>query len=868
MSSEYKKTADEKSQVSKLTLKNLPIEQQRLRGMFKHHKLNPLDSDQYSDSGETIKNYKPDQVKEYIEKDSNLRFYLELFEKLEFEAEACIALIEILCEWRETEFYNEFNFIKLFSMSKDHIKSVIKLVNILVTTSEIDTQANFDKVIANARFARHILDASKVDEEVRIHGQEDVDFFTNLANLSDIEILLKRKKLNLLLEDIKESKNKKEITIDAPITAHAACVYHYQIDGSKELNDSGHRYDSNAINGKHGITHLAAVSFYVPVVVNFLARHGNEDAKKLTPDDIKLLQITALFHDIGREARGVDYWDHDSGLILYHYLTSVLGIDKEKAKMLAEAVANKDAESQGFYRTLVEYQEGKFCWGETVTIPPPNIYRTVIHEADCLDVKRVRHVFNASHMHMWEQAKQNETMLDELAQLVAEVHGGITERGEAYNDLNTAVKQRYSHANAYGAIKGIFIKPEETLEEKKKNSLDFERGAHYRLIPKLYDPEGFKDSMSLEQLPTTTVLSVKNDWESRMRRGELYARVIDRPTRFAKLEKKISKRTNQPKEPETDLEFELRKLSRQEGIETRSGVTGKRGFPVRSVSMLGYNAATFAGVALVIHATTLDDINQLHTTSINSGRGKKKEFRQEIKEAKEKSNRSPDEEKAKKLERHEILLNYLKTGYDPIPKKESEKTGYNEVIMTLTYVSAILVSHSYKKKPEEKLLHPHADLLKAVYLQKACAARGKELPILEYANNPTTIKEKVVTDEQVLEMWTAVCTHYLQQQKARGVNLSTMTVEEIQTRSICALEETEDINSYDAADKYYDETLKQGIRQAIVAVQARLHPPTSVVSSNTTSFFSSSSVSSATSVDADNVKVEGSGETTKPQIPE
>lgn len=796
----------------------------------------------------------PSVLKEWLEQEMKQNANLEkihyLFEKLEFDNKACSALVQTIFYLMEFNLFTRDNFIKAFSVDKENIKSFIILVKIMMTHSSLLKQNDFDILLKNAPFSRYILHASEKNRSQDIIRPEGFDFFMDEIKFVSPETLLKRKKLKLLIKDIKNSRSVKKITIDSPITEHAARVYEYQSGGKKatrtdddtesdsESDEEG--YDANAITGLHGITHVAAVAFYVPVMINFLARHGNEEAKKLTPEDIKLIQIAALFHDIGREEEGEDFWDHDSGLILYYYLTSVLGVEKEKAKMLAEVTANKDAQSQGFYRHLVEYEEGKFRWDKTTEIPPPNIYGIVLHEVDSLDIKRARRIYDASYLDTWQLAKKNEVVLDELAQLITEVHGGITERGEAYGDRNVKVKKRYISADAYQAIGDIFIS-KETVDEKKKDLLAFERSTHYRLIPRLYNPNGFNDSMSLEKLPTATLLSAANDWESRMRNGELYARAIISPTEIVKL--KDSKRTGQPKPKETRAEFEWRKIQRQEGIETRSGATNKRGFDLRSCSMLGYNSATYGRVGFVIHAAQLDDIMQLNTTNIVSGFGKKEAFRKKIHEEKDKN---PDAEKQKKLEQHKKLVHYSKTGHDPLLESQ-KKTAHNEVIMTITNASAILISQSYKKKGDkDRSTHPYADILQAVYLQKMCAANEVILPILEYSNNPSVIKEKTVTDDQIVDMWTKICTHYLQEGKAIGSDLSKMTVEELQTRSMYGLQPSDSVVDYDPADKYYDSALKQRVTQAMTAVQAKFYPAASVnVSSRARNLFVQTKVDSS-----------------------
>lgn len=91
----------------------------------------------------------------------------------------------------------------------------------------------------------------------------------------------------------------------------------------------------------HGITHVASVAILISVLENLYRKQGLE-SELLNDEEIKLLQIAALFHDAAREAEGVDLWDHESALILYYYLRRVLAVGRETAKCIAEATANKD----------------------------------------------------------------------------------------------------------------------------------------------------------------------------------------------------------------------------------------------------------------------------------------------------------------------------------------------------------------------------------------------------------------------------------------------------------------------------------------------------------------------------------------------
>src|SRR3990167_6275917 len=153
------------------------------------------------------------------------------------------------------------------------------------------------------------------------------------------------------------------IRLEDDIAAHATWAFNhiYNIPYPGEEAKAKERGIARLM---HGIQHTRRVAMLIPVFANLYRRYNDHDALALTEEDIKLRQIAALFHDSARENEGKDFWDKESGKLLYFYLTNVLNVTHEKATLLAEAVSNKDAE------------------------PPKNSYQKLIHDADCLDIIR------------------------------------------------------------------------------------------------------------------------------------------------------------------------------------------------------------------------------------------------------------------------------------------------------------------------------------------------------------------------------------------------------------------------------------------------------------------------------------------------
>jgi hypothetical protein len=119
----------------------------------------------------------------------------------------------------------------------------------------------------------------------------------------------------------------------------------------------------------HGIQHVTRVAMYSVAFANLYRKYGDEDAQKLTAEDMKLIQVAAIYHDSAREGDNEDLWDADSGYLLYINLTRDLGVDKEKAIMLAEAVRNKDY-NEKFHIEVVEKPPAKSDMN-------PNVYYVV-----------------------------------------------------------------------------------------------------------------------------------------------------------------------------------------------------------------------------------------------------------------------------------------------------------------------------------------------------------------------------------------------------------------------------------------------------------------------------------------------------------
>jgi len=149
--------------------------------------------------------------------------------------------------------------------------------------------------------------------------------FAHITNF-DVSRLMEKKQLPVSFFSNEEN----SVDSNSGIDRHVAKVF----------NIYACPYKENQRRVYHGIAHVSRVAFYIPILIHFYKRYS--PTISISPDDIKLLQLAALFHDSGREREEEDKWDLDSASFLYYYLTFTLKINKEKSREFAEAIANKD----------------------------------------------------------------------------------------------------------------------------------------------------------------------------------------------------------------------------------------------------------------------------------------------------------------------------------------------------------------------------------------------------------------------------------------------------------------------------------------------------------------------------------------------
>lgn len=220
----------------------------------------------------------------------------------------------------------------------------------------------------------------------------------------------------------------------------------------------------------HGIQHVSRVALYIPILINLYRKHNDPDALSITEEDLYLLQIAALFHDSARENEGTDLWDNESAILLYCYLVNVLVVDHLKAKILAEAIANKDSEDR-YLKLVVEGV--KFSW-HSARQKSKNIYQKILHDSDCLDIIRARICFDATYLYFYQNfAKNNPIAFKDMVRLIIEIRSFIACHGDSRIGSKPNIKKKLEGIDIY--LKNINMifdkKPTFPLMKKLFNGL-------------------------------------------------------------------------------------------------------------------------------------------------------------------------------------------------------------------------------------------------------------------------------------------------------------------------------------------------------------------------------------------------------------
>lgn len=575
-------------------------------------------------------------------------------------------------------------------------------------------------------------------------------------------------------------------SVEAPLEDHVAWAYDHIY--SKSYPSSSYDNYHALPRAYHGIAHVTRAALYARVWIKLYRKYGDSGALALTDHDAHLLQLALLFHDAAREDDGVDRWDHESGLLLYYYCVYTLSIPSEQARMLAEAVANKDSTST--YQRLAPQPNGTLAWVSLDVSPCKTIYQKIIHDADCLDIIRARKIFEADYLDFYQDIAQHNMMaLKDMAELITEARSLIAAQGDDRHGLDYTLKQQYDSPQCYQHTLAC-------LAQQAHNP--------YLLINALYrSPLTQVDSpeMPVVNLPAYDAKQPMDtsNLQAAMREGKVFARGIVTPSERAPYPRRRD---------ETFAQIEVRKMMRRPDQQTqtdKSSKISKHGNPLRSAVLVTYSSGVFSCAGYLLIDPPKEIILQCFDVDANTGR---------------RNNKSSSRYPQIPLSEKEAQLATLQVQHMKGGKTRAdfpEFNNHNEVILScITHVDAVYFTpdSTYHGR------YGHvSSLLQAVYLQQVYEKKtGIKLPLIRYSwTHHTLILQEELTESQLLEYWTTLCQDWLETKKSSFAY--TLDVEKIKRESLYkkAIEEKNYRNSPTA---YYTKTFQQQLNDKIKALIA------------------------------------------------
>src|SRR3990167_4120169 len=547
---------------------------------------------------------------------------------------------------------------------------------------------------------------------------------------------------------------------------------------------------------------------YIPVLANLYRRHQDPQALSLNDEDIKLIQIAALFHDSAREGEGYDEWDEESAILLYIYLSKVLKIETKKAKSFAEAIANKD-KKQNTYRELTTNQTtGELIFIDSIEsslLNEKNIYQKLIHDSDSLDIIRARDHFDASHLDFYKNiAEKNPLAFDEMAKLITEIRSIIETQGDGRSREDPDIKKQYEHAKAYLAIVDSMQNP------KVKDERD------YSILQKLYADCKilFKENLEESLLPSLEIkqekpeIMTKEYLEHSLKSGKVFARSILTPSAIrGKIHETDQKETLE----ETLGSLEIRKALRRLNVPTRTKKPNnkeKQGNSKRSVSMIGHGGSTLGYAGFLIIDPDMTAIHRVYDSDTCTGRHKKK---------------LSDEKKLTPLEAEQALaelLKKLKMGGKSV-RFGNRIANHNEITYHILDFDAVYFSQDkncWNGVNEYYPFHSYSRILQAIFLQKEYEKlTGMKLHIFEYSGLHDFVKLREYSDESIKDMWIEMCDAYVKQQLDKNIcpEIFNSSIEEIQTLAMYGCFYNDFAKNNATADSNYSQKLMEEVRLGI-----------------------------------------------------
>lgn len=625
------------------------------------------------------------------------------------------------------------------------------------------------------------------------------------------------------------------LTEESPLTDHVAFLFDNILSIRYATQSNADSTKTNNIARMlHGVQHAVRVAKLVMVFANLGRRYGDLQAMDLTEAEVKRMQLMAMFHDCAREDDLKDATDYESAIILYHYLTKVIGMNPTNAQYYAEIVGNKE-ESEQLAHFNLWLDETNQCNGYILTKIQGEILQRqsaameCLYDSDCLDVMRVRSKYRGQQLNFYKytvRVLKTKLPLEELSHLICEWRSIIDLQGDSFRRLDLVTKTFYEDRAAWGRF-------EHALDEEvhpivsalSKRLLSIEELVQLKLI----DISPYNPQQDLTE----------RNLRAAMREGRVFVRSVCSPSAY--------KRSHPA---ETMAGFELRKLFRQPGIPATPRMFASRekcGNRVRSVSMLEKGAGTYGRAGFLFLDPRLDSIKLVGSTNMRTGFGKKKDFLALYAQ-------QPQPRIEEIEEKLQALLLILKLGGHggSEDKATSHLTTNTEILCDFESVNAIYYTNDltlYRLqacKPFQKNVRL-APLIEAIYLRKmyqqyyeAALAitirewgeeRGREQFTKRFGASPDLpifyvsglhhvlhkVPEEQLTDDYIITYWKAMVVDYLKttQKCLMSDFLIECNLDQFKIDVVSGNESTNRIAEFAPADECYDDMLKARLNREL-----------------------------------------------------
>lgn len=191
--------------------------------------------------------------------------------------------------------------------------------------------------------------------------------------------------------------------------------------------------------------HAARVTSYIKILHLFRQEQNDTALKGLeafateielnTNVLIHLTQIAAVFHDVARKDEGEDRWDIQSSETCFEFFQTVApSLNSSIARLIANTIAYKDSKSLylKFARSIRLSEE---------QAEQADYLRQLLHDADCLDIMRVRKTFKMQYLELC-QLPSLKNSAKAIIQLVQDIGLLINYQGDQYKKCQIEVHQK------------------------------------------------------------------------------------------------------------------------------------------------------------------------------------------------------------------------------------------------------------------------------------------------------------------------------------------------------------------------------------------------------------------------------------------